>query len=586
MEEKQFGDYLSALRRNKLAFSLIFAAVLVVSLLTAVLLPPVYRSTATILIEEQEIPTDLVRTTITSFATQRLQTISQRVMTRSNLMAIVEKFKLYEDERKKETTDEIVERMRDDISFKTLSADVIDPRSGRPTQATIAFTLTYDSHNAELSQKVANEITSLYLEENLKMRTRQTAEASDFLTNEVAQIGAYATELEQKLSKFKEAHLNELPEQKQLNTQSLDRIESEIKDIDLHIRTLLEHNSLIDGQLAQIPSESPVIASTGQHIMSSSERLKALRTEYISLSAQYSEKHPDVVKLRQEIEALEKDVGQVDSSIDQMRQLEKLRTERASMSEKYADGHPDAAALDRKIAALEKAVRVTKSSGKKKATAKPKDESADNPAYLNLAAQKQSNILEIAGLNKRRGELQEKLQAYEKRLQNSPDVERQYYSLLRDWENTNLRYREMKAKQMDAQVAEQLERKSKGERFSVVEPPSLPEKPLKPNRPAIAVLGLVLALAVAVGYIALRETLDKSVRKLAQITEIVGAPPLAVIPHLYLDEDIKAKSQRGMMLLAALALGLAIALALVHWLWIPLDVLWFRGMRKLDLLLG
>jgi len=583
MEDKQFSDYLAALRRNKFAFSLMFGAVLTASVLTALLLPPVYRSTATILIEEQEIPTDLVRSTITSFATQRLQTISQRVMTRSNLMSIVEKFNLYEKERKKETTDEIVERMRDDISFKTLSADVIDPRSGRPTQATIAFTLSYDGHNADLSQKVANEITSLYLEENLKMRTRQTAEASDFLTSEVTQIGAYAMELEQKLSKFKEAHLNELPEQKQLNTQALERLENEIKEIDLHIRTLQEHNFLIDGQLGQIPPESPVISATGQHIMSPSEKLKALRTEFISLSAQRSDKHPDVLKLRQEIEALEKNLGHVDSSADQAKYLEQLKTERAAMSEKYADGHPDVSALDKKIAALEQAARSPQSAPRNAPAA---DQNADNPAYLNLSAQKQSNILEIAGLSKRRAELQTKLQTYEKRLQNAPDVERQYLSMVRDWENTNLRYREMKAKQMEAQVAEQLERKSKGERFSVVEPPSLPEKPLKPNRPAIAALGLVLALAVAAGFIATRESLDKSIRKLGQIAYLTGTPPLAVIPYLDLDEEVKAKSQQAVVLLGALAAGLVIALLLAHWLWIPLDVLWFRGLRKLDLLLG
>jgi len=585
MEEKQLSDYLSAFRRNKQAFSFIFAAVLAVSIVTALLLPPVYRSTATILIEEQEIPTDLVRSTITTFATQRLQTISQRVMTRSNLMNIVDKFKLYESERKKETTDEIVDRMRDDISFKTLSADVIDPRSGRPTQATIAFTLSYDGRQAGLAQQVANEVTSLYLEENLKMRTRQTAEASDFLTNEVAQIGAYAMELEQKLSKFKETHLNELPEQKQLNTQSLERIESEIKDIDLHIRTLQEHNFLIDGQLGQISPESPVIASSGQHIMSSSEKLKALRTDYISLAAQRSEKHPDVLKLRQEIDALEKSVGQVDASSDQMKYLEELKSERAMLSEKYADGHPDINALDRKIAALEKSVQSSKSSSKK-TKAKSAEETADNPAYLNLAAQKQSNNLEIEGLSKRRAELREKLQTYEKRLQNAPDVERQYFSMVRDWENTNSRYREMKAKQMEAQVAEQLERKSKGERFSVVEPPSLPEKPLKPNRPAIAALGFILALALAAGYIAIRESLDKSIRKFSQVAAITGSLPLAVIPYLDLDEEVETKNHQTAIVIGSLVVGLIIALLLAHWLWTPLDVLWFRGLRKLDLIFG
>lgn len=414
------------------------------------------------------------------------------------------------------------------------------------------------------------------------MRTRQSAEASDFLTHEVNQIGAYAAELEQKLSSFKQAHFNELPEQKQLTQQAIERIETELKQIDQALRGLQEHNVLIDSELAHISPDSGVISSTGQHIMSATDRLKALRTQYISMAAQYSEKHPDVVKMRQEIEALEKEVGHVDSSSDQAKRLEELRADRAAMSEKYADNHPDIAALDKKIAALEKALAASAATAKPVPAAK----TADNPAYLNLAAQKQSNQLELASLAKRRAELQPKLQEYEKRLQNSPDIERQYFSLLRDWENTNTRYRELKEKQMEAQIAEQLERKSKGERFSVVEPPLLPEKPIKPNRPLLAALGLILALAAAVGFIVLRVSLDKSIRKPTQITAIVGIPPLAVIPYLALDEELKKNSKKVFMVLSAILAVLLVALLLAHWLWIPLDVLWFRGLRKLDQLLG
>lgn len=583
MEEKNLSDYLYAFRRSKTAFFLIAAAVVAASSLTALLLPPVYRSTATILIEEQEIPTDLVRSTITSFAAQRLQTISQRVMTRSNLMAIIDKFNLYEKERRRDTTDEVVEQMRKDISFQTLSADVIDPRSGRPTQATIAFTLSYDGHKPELAQKIANEITSLYLEENLKMRTRQTAEASDFLGQEVAQIGAYAVELEQRLAKFKEAHFNELPEQRQLSQQAMERIEGEIKEIDSKLRGLQEHNYLLDSQLGHVPPESPVIGAGGQQIQSAGERLKALRTQYISLAAQYSEKHPDLVKTRQEMEALEKEVGQVDPSIDQRKQLEALRTERAALSEKYAGSHPDAAALDRKIAALEKALAQAGAADQKLRLA---ERTADNPAYLNLTAQKQANAVESAALNKRRAELQGKLEEHAKRIEHAPDVERQFFALVRDWDNTNARYRELKAKQMEAQIAEQLERKSKGERFSLIEPPLLPEKPVKPNRPAIFFIGLFLAFAAATGFIALRETLDKSVRKPGQVADITGLPPLAVIPYAELDEERAARGRRAYLVLSALAAALALALLLAHWLWTPLDVLWFKGLRKLDMLLG
>ncbi|MGZ8249531.1 GNVR domain-containing protein [Methylomagnum sp.] len=581
MEEKQLSDYLAAFRRHRRAFAAIFAGLLVLCLGVALLLPSVYRSAATILIEEQEIPPELVRSTITSYAAQRLQTINQRVMTRSNLLGIIDKFDLYADRRKRETTEEIIERMRDDIAFQTISAEVIDPRSGHPTVATIAFSLSFDGHDPGLVQKVTNEITNLYLEENLKNRTQKTAEATDFLTSEVEQMGAVAAELEKKLSAFKEANIDALQEQKPLIAQSMERVEHEIKEIDLQIRALQERNFLVDSQLAQVSPESPVYSS-GEHVNTPGERLKALRTAYITLSAKYSERHPDVVKMRQEIEALEKQAGAVDPSADQAKQLGELRTERMALAEKYAEGHPDLVALDKRIGALEDA--LARRPKKSRATLSLAESEADNPAFLNLLAQKESNALEIDGLSRRRTELRAKLVDYEHRQQRTPEVERQYMSLARDWENATVRYRELKAKLGEAQIGEQLERKSKGERFAIVEPPLLPEKPIKPNRPVIAVLGLALALAAAAGYVLLRETLDSSVRKVQHIAALTGAPPLAVIPHLDPDAGGPGRTRRRLMIGAALGVGLLIALLLVHWLWIPLDVLWFRGLRKIDAL--
>ncbi len=135
---KDLSYYLAALSYRKGRVLLIVIAVFIASAAVAFGLPPVYRSTATILIEEQDIPSDLVRSTVTSYADQRIQVISQRVMTRSNLKSIIDKYSLYQEESRVETSERIIKRMREDVSLEILSSDVIDPRSGRPTQATIA----------------------------------------------------------------------------------------------------------------------------------------------------------------------------------------------------------------------------------------------------------------------------------------------------------------------------------------------------------------------------------------------------------------------------------------------------------------
>ncbi|MBP1152697.1 GNVR domain-containing protein [Methylocaldum sp. RMAD-M] len=583
MEEKGLHDYMAGFKRSKSQFAAILTGILFLTLLLAVLLPPTYRSTATILIEEQEIPPELVRSTITTYATQRLQMISQRVMTRSNLNKIIEKFDLYADARHRLTEEEIIKRMRDDIALDTISADIIDPRTGRPSTATIAFTLAYDSRNPDLAQRVANEITSLYLEENLKTRTQRTAETSDFLKEETRQMGDYVSVLEKKLADFKEQNLNSLPEQKQINIELMDRTERELMQIDNEILSLEDRKFYLDGQLAQIKPDVPVISSTGERILSPQDRLKSLKTEYLAMVSRYSDKHPDVVKARLEIASLKMDAGDSDSGLEMAKHLAQLDGQLASLREKYSENHPDIVNLRKQISALEAELRKAQTTRAVRDIAASQPE---NPAYITLQAQRDGALQDLRVLRQRREEVKAKLGAYESRLLQSPKVERQYLELVRDYENATARYRELRAKAMEAEVAEQLEKKSKGERFSIIEPPLLPEKPIKPNRPAIAFLGVMLAIAGGFGYVLLIENMDKSIRGAKLITGLAGGPPLAVIPYFETDEDISQQQKmRSVGMLAGLGFILLI-LALVHWLWIPLDVLWFRGLRKMDSLLS
>ena len=158
--------------RRRFLILIVSAAVMALAVTVALVLPPTYTSGATILIEQQEIPQELVRSAVTSFADQRVQVISQRVMTTQNLLELIERYNLYPDIRTSKPREVLLQDMRNDIAMKMISADVIDPRSGRPTQATIAFSVSYSSHSPELALKVANDLTSLYLNENLTSRTQ------------------------------------------------------------------------------------------------------------------------------------------------------------------------------------------------------------------------------------------------------------------------------------------------------------------------------------------------------------------------------------------------------------------------------
>lgn len=583
MEEqtKELKDYIDTFRRRRAAILSVAAVILAISVIAALLWPPTYRSTATILIEEQEVPSDLVRSTITSFATQRIQTISQTVMTRANLMQIIEKYDLYHRNRRYDTTEEILDRMRRDIDVQMINADVIDPRSGRPTPATIAFTLSYNGEGADVSQKVATELTNLFLNENVKTRTEKAAETFSFLSDEANKLKQHIADLEAKLAAFKEKNAGRLPELANLNMQMKERTESDLRDIDSQLRALDDRKFYLDGQLAQINPMTPTIGADGEQILDPITQLKTLRARYIAASAKYSPDYPDVVRLRREIEALEKQTGAVDSSPEQARHLAALRTELDAAKQKYSPDHPDVIRLTKAVAAEEQVLKQKRAPETEIAKEKP-----DNPAYLTLQAQLESVKSQMQAYKAQREQLEEKVSEYEKRLQQTPEVERNYLVLTRDYDNSVKRYQELKEKQSDAQVGEELEKERKGERFSLIDPPQLPEKPVKPNRPAIIIMGFLLSMASGVGFAAVAESTDTSVRSARGVMAALETPPLSIIPYLQNSEDVARVVKIKRIIIAAFAGSFVLLLLLVHFFWTPLDVLWFRGLRKVDAVVG
>ncbi len=571
--QKDLTDYLDALRRRKTPALVIGGLLLVASVLVAFLLPPAYRSTATILIEEQEIPQDLVRSTVTTYALQRIQTISQRVMTRSNLMQIIDKYGLYADERRTETSEEVIDGMRDDIKLDTISADVIDPQSGRPTQATIAFTLAYQGEDPNVTQRVANELVSLYLNENLKNRAEKATEASQFLTEEAQKLSKHIAEVEARLAAFKEQNKDSLPELLQLNLQLMTRTENDLRDTNNEIRAAEERRFYLQGQLDQI---NPMYSMGEARAADPEFRLKSLRTEYIADTTKYSPKHPDVIQLKNEIEALERELGTTSDASQQARELSRARADLAAAREKYSESHPDVVALKAKVEALEKSLPTTPE--RRVAAANP-----DNPAYITLKAQYESLLTDIESLKNKRKQLQNKLNDYEKHIASTPQAEREYSALVRDQSNTDAKYREIKAKQMEAEVAQQLEKESKAERFTLIDPPQLPEKPVSPNRPAIVFLGLMLSLGGGIGYTAASESLDKSVRGVHGIMRLVGVAPLASIPYRETDQERATRRRRQRWIALGVLVTLGVTVALIHIFVVPLDVAWFKLLRKLGI---
>jgi uncharacterized protein involved in exopolysaccharide biosynthesis len=571
MREKLRGYW-----RRRYLFLVVAAILSALTVTVALLWPPTYMSSATILIEQQEIPQELVRSAVTSFADQRVQVISQRVMTTQNLLPLIERYDLYPDIRYSKPREVLMQKMRGDIALKMISADVIDPRSGRPTQATIAFSVSYKSRSPELALKVANDLTSLYLNENLTSRTRMAEQTSSFFTDEAARLQNHIAELDKQLSDFKEKNKDKLPELEQLNVQISERTELELRDEENRIASLDSQRVLLEAQLAQINPTMQVFSDTGMRVMNAEDRLKALKSQLAGYKARYAPDHPDIVNTEREVEGLEKQVKADDGTSDLVRQLDDAKTQLARAQEKYAPEHPDVVRLTREVEELGKAVAAAPATGER-ARAR---EHADNPAYIQVKGQVDAVAVERASAVKKRDELRAKLDEYERRLAQAPAVERQYHELARDLDSAQLKYQEMRAKQSEAQVSQNLETEHKGERFTMIEPPLPPEKPISPNRILILMMGFILSMGAGAGVAVLRDNMDVSVRGIQDMRRLLSVPPLAAIPVMITRAERRQRKRViGYSWLSAMV-SVAGAAAIVHAFVRPLDVVWLSLLHR------
>ena len=542
----------------------------------ALLLPPTYTSGATILIEQQEIPQELVRSAVTSFADQRVQVISQRVMTTQNLLSLIERYNLYPDVRLNKPREVLLQTMRDNISMRMVSADVIDPRSGRPTQATIAFTVNYQSHSPELAVKVANDLTSLYLNENLTSRTQMAEQTSDFFSEEAKRQQERIDKLDKQLAEFKEKNQDSLPDMQQLNTTVSDRTDTELREAENHIAAIDAQRVLLEAQLSQINPTLQVYSDTGQRVMNPEDRLKALKSQLAAYKARYAPDLPDIISTEREVEGLEKQVKADDGTSDLARQLDDAKAQLARAREKYSPEHPDVVRLSHQVEVLEKAVAAapaTNTLGSERAH-------ADNPPYLQVKGQIDALDVEHESAVKKRDELKAKLDMFDQRLAHEPAVERQYREMARDLDAEQLKYQEILAKQTEVQVSQHLETEHKGERFTMIEPPLPPEKPISPNRFLILALGSVLSLAAGIGAAMLRDNLDGSVRGAQDIRTLLNVPPLASVPIILTQAELRRRKRVVRYSWQGAIVSLMALAAVVHFLVRPLDVVWAGLLRR------
>jgi succinoglycan biosynthesis transport protein ExoP len=483
--ELTIEDYLQILQRRKWSLLAPMVVIVAIAAITAVVLPSIYKSSSTILIEEQEIPADFVMATVTSYAEQRLQAINQRIMSSTRLMEIINTYGLYMDLREKKTTDEIVSKMREDVKLEPMSFDVVDRRTGRERTATIAFTLSFEAKESpQKVQRVASQLATLFLKENLEVRERQTQETSQFLEDEARRVKEDLDTIETEIARFKEQHINELPEMLSMNLQTLNRMENDVDRLQEQLRSLKEREGYLQSQLSV--TEPEFEKKWNVVIPEDEKRLEMLEVQLISLLTRCTEEHPDVIKTRAEIAELK---AKLDIPEEE---------------------DPDA-----------------------------KDKLPENPAYITLASQLAGVRSDIDSTSGQMRKLTVKIEEYHRRIEAAPKYEEEYNSLQIQRNNLQRKYDDLLRKASEADVAYGLEREQKGERFTLIDPARLPEKPYKPNRLAILLIGIVLGTGAGVGFAALREFTDNSLRSTEHLARATGMPVLSAIPEIVTPADAR-----------------------------------------------
>lgn len=512
--ELTFLDYLSIVRRRAPYLIGIFVAVILISVVVAVAIPPTYRATGTVAVESQQVPDNIVPSAIKTHIDERISIIKQRVMTRDSLLKIANKYELFKEKSRSLTSSELLEAMRKQIGVELISSE--EMYSNQRGQATIAFTLSFEDKYPEVAYRVAQDLTTLFLDWNVKLRTEGATETTVFLSQESEKLKLEVERLEKLIATYKQQNSNNLPEQLTLRMTMLARAESDMREVERDIKSIKE-----DLRTMEVELEASKYGS-GDDLP---QTLPALKAEYAKLLATYNESYPDMRVIKRKIEALEK-------------------AAEVPVTEDAPENAPTLAIykLQSKIA-----------------SAKARLES--------LAAQEKM--------------LQEKIVQNERAMMQTPRVGQGLEVLIRDRDSAQSKYEEIRSKTMSAKIAESLESESKSERFTLLEPPVLPDKAFKPNRVKIIALGFFLAIASTVGTLLIMASFDRQIRGVDALAHVMGYRPLAVIPYLYIQEEwVRNKRLLKRTTIITICAVIVIALAL-HFLYMPLNILLMKIFARL-----
>ena len=505
-----------------------FVLITVATVIITSRMPDIYSSYTTILVDPQKVPENYVRPTVTGDVRNRLGTLSQQILSATRLQKIIDTLNLYPEERKTIAREDVITTMRADINVNMLS--------GGGGQDLEAFRITYSGKEPRLVAQVTNQLASLFIEENLKAREQQATGTTEFLANQLQESRKELEGQEAKLKDFKLKHIGEMPEQQTADLQVLGQLQSQVQIESEALSRAEQQKSYLQSMMAQ-GGEAPVVDMDD--------------TEPVTTPQQSAGAKGPAAGGRAPLEA------------------EKARLA-ALLTHGYTERHPDVRRLKAQIAQDEAAMGQSKPEVAVAEATAPEGPAAPRPPrarpaipqnYVNpvLESQLKSVQGEIAKHKQELERLHKAVAGYQGKLEAIPVREQQIAELVRDYEISKAHYSQLLSNQLSAETATQLEVRQKGEKFTVLDPAQPAEHPSRPNRfmlnsgGAIAGLGLGLLLAL------MTELLGMSITAPEQITSATGLAVLEVIPIIRTYADKRLRRRRIRLAVASGAVATALA---------------------------
>jgi polysaccharide chain length determinant protein (PEP-CTERM system associated) len=498
-------NYLKIGLRRKWYVIIPFVLCVIISYGVYKYLPKEYRASTVILVRAPQVPEGYVRPTLPEPVTERLNVISQEILSRTRLERIIKEFNLYPDIVDKSHMEDLVDLMRTKIGLK------VEEES--------AFSISFEGRDPQTVMTVTNKLASMYIEENLKSRESRVEGTSKFIGKELQTVEATLRKKEEMVRRYKERNMGQLPQQLEANLRIHDRLQEQLR-------------------------------VTSDDLRAAEDRLVFLQSQIEQATDPLSERGRSSATLSGKRITAQREVGFEDPLATQ---LSALKRELEDAESKYTGYHPDVADLKKKIAALtlkmkkqeeerERLLRELKERpGGAGSSVAPSVE--PDPAAEGLIAQYKEQYRETQSDIKRlKGDiasLKEQIAVYQKRVEETPKKEQEMVNLNRDYDLLRGQFQSLMDKKYQAQMAENLERKQQGEQFMVLDPARLPEKPFKPNRNGLLAMGALIGLGIGLGLTWFRESMDRSFYEASDVETYLKLPVVATILNLK-EEEKKA----------------------------------------------